>query len=145
MKSIKTGTDKIMSAEYAIGHLLRGGVFLSGSLIFIGLFLKSRVVSTPVLESASPSTDVFRLLRTGVEIPTEMVRIPQGAQIFDLIGSGTPNAWITLGIIVLIGLPVIRVALAGFVFLLQKDFIFVFFCALVLMNLAFGLMSRSIL
>ncbi len=118
----------VISAETAIGYLLRGGVVLGGGLIAVGWFLR---VLTPI------NSGMFELLRRGQELPTEMVS--------PIRWSGYPNAWITLGLMVLIGLPMIRVALAGLVFFLQKDYLYTLFCVLVLGNLLFGFLSRLIL
>jgi uncharacterized membrane protein len=143
---VKPDSDPILSAEVAIGRLLRGGVLFSGGLILVGGLLRLRVFLNSGLDLSvhSGTPDLFTLLRRGQEIPNEMLWSPHGTHFFGLLGSGQPNAWIVLGVLVLVGLPMIRVALAGFVFFLQKDYLFVLFCIVVLMNLMIGFLSHSI-
>jgi hypothetical protein len=141
MENQSKSEEQIISAETSIGYLLRGGVFFAGILIGIGSLLS--FFRAPQFQGAS--SDIFALLGQGRELPNGVVAPFQWSVIREGLILGSSNAWITLGLIVLIGLPTLRVALAGVVFLIQKDYLFVVFCALVLFNLAFGFLSRSML
>ncbi len=89
------------------------------------------------------STSILQLLQQGGELPPGLTLQAHGVQFFEGLKAGHPEVWMTLGLLILIGLPIARVALAGIVFLIQRDYLFVLFCSLVLVNLVFGLLSRS--
>lgn len=137
--------DQLISAETAIGYLLRGGVILGGGLICVGWGIKIATgVGTPPIQGGQ-APDIFTLLAQGQELPVNRATPIHWFQVLDWIKTGHPNGWLVLGLVVLIVLPMLRVALAGCIFLLQKDYLFMFFCLLVLLNLFFGILSHSIL
>ncbi|HLH63975.1 MAG TPA: TSUP family transporter [Ktedonobacteraceae bacterium] len=103
-----------------IGWVLQGGVMLSAAVILIGI----------ILESFEPNKFA----------PQKLQSFPQT---FSQVGAGLlvlrPQAIITLGLLLLIATPVVRVAVSILVFLYERDRRFVAITLLVLLILLFSI------
>jgi uncharacterized membrane protein len=119
----KTLIEQRMDA--VIGNLLRLGVFISGTIVFIG--------------------GVFYLIHQGGEIPIyqtfrgEPDDLRTLGGIFNSVAAFKASAIIQLGIILLIATPIARVAFSVYAFARQRDQIYVTITLLVLALLIFSL------
>jgi uncharacterized membrane protein len=109
-----------------ISLTLRVGVLASAALIILGL-------AVYLVADDGPETVDDALGKTG-EIP--QVR---PSTILDGLADGSPEAFIQLGILVLIITPIVRVALTTWLFERQRDWIFVGLAGFVLVVLLLGL------
>ncbi|ABK98819.1 DUF1634 domain-containing protein [Pelobacter propionicus] len=78
-----------------------------------------------------------RLLRIGTVIAAALLATGIGAML--LAGANWAPRLITAGLVVLLGTPVMRVLVAGLVFVRQRDWLFSLFCLIVLCSLAAGI------
>src|SRR4051812_34490295 len=93
----------LLRAETVIAYLLRGGVSLAGSIITTGLLLRF------LRPEATEKDNLHLVLSSGT---SETLVGPRSLESFlSLVKQLDPNAIISLGIIVLILLPVFRVAM----------------------------------
>jgi uncharacterized membrane protein len=123
----KSGSLKDKDMQAIIGWILRGGVFVSMILVFIG--------------------GVFFVYRHGYSVPD--YKTFKGIPIFIHSFSGILNGVITfkgqaiiqLGIILLIATPVIRVAFSAIGFLLEKDYLYTFITLIVLLIIIASMIS----
>jgi uncharacterized membrane protein len=109
-----------LNVEVLMSQVLKIGVWISAAIIGFGWVLgivKGR--PTQALEAASQDPATHHLL----------------AGLTDF----QPDAWINLGLMVLIGIPVFRVGLAIVLFALEKDRIYVFISSLVFAILLFSI------
>jgi uncharacterized membrane protein len=60
------------------------------------------------------------------------------------LGAGWASGLITAGLIVLVSTPVMRVTVAGIVFLRERDMLFALFCLVVLVALAIGMVIGKV-
>lgn len=97
----------VRQSELIISYVLRGGVFVSAAVILIGAVLY--YLSSP-RTGASPG---------GLAYPHTL-----GA-VFPALATGSPVAIITLGLLILLATPVIRVAVSIVAFALERDWRFV--------------------
>lgn len=110
--------NNIESLELKISKFLRVGVLLAAVFMFIGWMMQFKLTANPFFSFSIydqiPFTDLLQ---------HHLYRKNWGALIS------------YLGLIILISLPVIRVALTGFLFLRQKEFILAGIAFLVLFGL----------
>jgi uncharacterized membrane protein len=109
----------LQQMEIAIAYVLRGGVALSGFFIALGLALR-------MFETSNSQSLVSQLLSGQT-----------------LTASQAPVAWqpdymITIGLILLIALPIVRVAMTVFLFLKEKDYTYLAITLFVLTVLLIG-------
>ncbi len=104
--------------ERAIGALLRGGLFLSATIVVIGgtLYLTRHGL-------ASPSYHSFR---------GEPAELRQVSGIVHAAIEGRGRALIQLGLLLLIATPIARVAFAAVAFALERDHLYTAIALLVL-------------
>ena len=77
---------------------------------------------------------ISRLLRIGVFLSSVIIAL---GWFFQLMGWG-PDRLISTGLFILILLPVLRVIMAGAIFLMQRDYLFFCFSCVVLFLIGFG-------
>lgn len=126
--------NKFFVLEIWISYLLRGGVILCGLIIATGWALEllyggQNGDSAPFFLKQLSSGQELKVMPVPVSFPDFLNEIHQLE----------PRAIIAMGLFCLISLPVLRVAFATVVFIVQKDFIFVAFSGAVLIILTFGL------
>jgi uncharacterized membrane protein len=132
----EAGKEKeIARAELLISLLLRSGVIVCGAVIALGLL--SRMIQSGSPGSESSSSLIASLL-AGKVIPG-FHPAASAAELFQGIMRGQADSIITAGLLLLIGLPILRVALTIFVFLREKDWPFVAITVLVLSVLLSGI------
>ena len=102
----------VRQAELIISYVLRGGVLLSAGVILVGVVL---YYSRPQPSSAASLTYPHTLTTVLPELAT-----------------GSPEAIITLGLLILLATPVIRVAVSIVAFALERDWLYVGITTLVL-------------
>jgi uncharacterized membrane protein len=120
--------SQTIQAEIWISYLLRAGVLVSGTIIGLGWLL--------LVLSGKPS--LLQALLTGKDlgfVPVPLTWMGLFSQVITL----DENGLISLGIRILISLPILRVILTTFVFLLQKDYLYVLLCGMVLFTLSIGI------
>jgi uncharacterized membrane protein len=120
---VKRWTDEEM--DQLIGHLLWAGVLIAAVVVLIGggLYLHRHA-------GDEIAWTTFR------EEPTELRR-PGRIVVSAFDGRGP--AVIELGLLLLIATPVARVALAGYIFLRERDWLYTLVSLLVLATLLFSL------
>jgi uncharacterized membrane protein len=116
-----------LQVEKAISVLLRVGVLLSATVVLAGgiLFLAHS-------GSAHPDYHVFR---------GEPAELRQPRLIFHSTLSGSPEAIIQLGLLLLILTPVARVLFSVFAFAFERDFMYVVMTLIVLIVLLYSLLG----
>jgi uncharacterized membrane protein len=112
-------------AEIVISHLLRIGVTTSMVIILVGLVLM--FVHHPGYLNVGP--DLQRLTSPGAAFPHTLADVAAGLR--TLRG----QAVITLGLIVLIGTPILRVAASIVAFAIERDLVYVLITSTVLVVL----------
>jgi len=112
---------KAVDATYnVIGWVLLGGVFLSATVILIGLILEA--------------------LQSNKFAPEKLQQFPQTfAQVWSGLLVLQPQAVITLGLLLLIATPVVRVAVSVAAFVVERDRRFIVITLLVLLILLFSI------
>lgn len=122
-----TQTSSDRTLEQFISSLLKYGVLLASAVVLVG--------------------GVLYLLRHGVEPANYQFFHGSPAEFCSPLGvvkavlSGSSRGIIQLGILLLIATPVARVVFSVFVFLWQRDFIYVFITSFVLAGLIYGLIG----
>jgi uncharacterized membrane protein len=127
-------TDKpehLIRTELLIAYVLRYGVLLC--LFVIGVGLAARLLF-PGHEMAS--SEVIRSLVQGQSL--ESYRPPAGGALLHGALAFQPDTVIALGLVMLIALPILRVALTTFVFFFDRDWAFFGITLLVLTVLLSG-------
>jgi uncharacterized membrane protein len=114
--------DRVRRVELLISNLLRIGVSLSLVLMVIGTIISF----TRHPEYLSSSEELQRLTQPGAAFPHTVPDVVAGVR--DLRG----RAIVTLGLLLLIATPVVRVAVSIFAFIYQRDRIFTLITAVVL-------------
>lgn len=121
------GKFKDTDIQSLIGKVLRGGMIVSISIVFIGgLFFLYRHGGTIA------NYKVFKGIPDFVQHPSTLI---DGA--IHLKG----QAIIQLGIILLIATPILRVICSMFGFVLEKDYLYVGISALVLLIILFSMLG----
>lgn len=109
----------IRQTELIVSRVLRGGVYLSGAIILLGIF------------------DFYLHLLLGwaqsLEFPHSFSTLIQG------LGQGEPLAIVTLGLLVLLATPALRVAVSILAFLVERDRTYVAITLLVFLILMFSI------
>ncbi|MBK7977032.1 MAG: DUF1634 domain-containing protein [Deltaproteobacteria bacterium] len=113
--------------ERAIGALLRGGLFLSATIVAIGgaLYLTRHGTAAPVYGS----------------FLGEPAELRQVSGILGAALAGRGRGLIQLGLLLLIATPIARVAFAAVAFALERDRLYTAIAALVLAILVVSLMT----
>jgi uncharacterized membrane protein len=111
-------SKELFQMEIAIAWVLRGGVALSGLFIAVGLLLR-------MFEPGNSQQLVAQLL-AGQPLSTSTLVTWQ------------PDSVITIGLILLIALPIVRVAMTVFLFLKEKDYTYLAITLFVLTVLMIG-------
>lgn len=84
-----------------------------------------------------------KLLRIGSLLAAGLMGAGTVAMLAGLTG-GTVNMLMTAGIVVLVFTPIMRVVVAGVVFLRERDYLFSLFCAIVVAALAVGMLIGKV-
>jgi len=118
---------RVRRTELLISHLLRLGVFVSLSLIVVGTVLSF----THHPDYLSSSAELQRLTQPGAALPHTLPEVVVGVR------EWRGQAIVTVGLLLLIATPVIRVAVSILAFIYQGDRIFILittvvFCLLLL-------------
>jgi len=111
--------------ELLISWLLLGGVVISMTMVLIGLLLM--FLHHP--DYFKSPADLRRLTAPGAAFPDTMARVARG------VFAGQGQAVATLGLLLLIATPILRVAVSMFAFALQRDRTYTAISAVVLMML----------
>jgi uncharacterized membrane protein len=114
--------ERVRRVELLISNLLRIGVIISLVLMVIGTIISF----THHPEYLSSAEELQRLTQPGAAFPRTVPDVIAGIR--DLRG----RAIVTLGLLLLIATPVIRVAVSIFAFIYQSDRIFTLITAVVL-------------
>lgn len=120
---------RVRQVELAISNLLRGGVVLSVTLIVLGTIVT--FVQQP--SYISQPTDLSLLITPGAKFPHTFRDL--GSELIQRRG----EAIVTLGLLVLIATPVMRVAISILAFIYQGDRIFTIITSVVLCLLLLSL------
>lgn len=117
--------ERVRRVELLISNLLRTGVLVSLALVVIG------TVMTFVhhLDYFASPADLSRLVEPGAAFPHSVSDVIEGIRLF------RGQAIVTLGLLLLIATPVMRVAVSIFAFIYQDDWTFTCITALVLLLL----------
>jgi len=113
--------------ESELSTVLRFGVVLAAIVVALGgaIYLARHAFDVPNYAS----------------FHTEVADLRSVAGIFRGLATFTGRGLIQFGLLLLIATPIIRVALAGFVFLRNKDWLYVTVACIVLALLLFGLVT----
>jgi uncharacterized membrane protein len=118
--------------ELVISYLLRGGVILSVALIMLGVVVM--FVRHP--DYLTSKAELDRLVSPGAAFPHALADVATG------LGEFRGRTIVTLGLLVLIATPVLRVAASVVLFAIQKDWTYTLITAtvlsLLLLSLALG-------
>ncbi|HTU16678.1 MAG TPA: DUF1634 domain-containing protein [Gemmataceae bacterium] len=114
--------------EQVMGNLLRIGVIASAVMVFLGGLLYL------IHEGRWPAPDLHEF-----HAQPEHLRSPAG--ILRESAALKPSSLIMLGLLLLIATPVARVIFSVAAFVLQRDYLYVFFTILVLSVLLYSLFS----
>ena len=120
---------RVRRAELLISTVLRTGVLASLAVILLGTVL-TFVHHRSYLSSAQ---DLARLTEPGAAIPHNLREVALGLE------SLSGQAIITLGLLLLILTPVVRVGVSILAFVAQRDWIYVAITATVLLLLLFSI------
>lgn len=121
MKPTFTDESRLFSLELFIAKFLRYGVFFAAALLFIGWILQIDF-----------HHDTFAAFSVYKNTPLKQT-------LTELIANQSYGLLISyLGLIVLISLPVLRVALTAFAFVMERDYRLAAIAALVLGGLLFS-------
>ena len=115
--------------ELVISYLLRAGVITSVAIIVFGVVVM--FVRHPVYLTSA--TELDRLVSPGAAFPHTL------ADLRAMLGEFHGRAIVTLGLLVLIATPVLRVAASVVLFALQKDWTYALITAIVLSLLLLSL------
>ena len=119
------------SLSLVIGRVLRYGVVVSAATILFGTLLL-------VASNGAAETNGY-LTYLPNQIPHSMFDVSPQA-LFSGLASFSAFAWIELGVIFLIATPVSRVLISVFLFAAEKDRLYVFVVAVVLVLLLFSML-----
>jgi uncharacterized membrane protein len=122
-----TKTSSEQQLEYLLSNLLKCGVLLASAVVLLGGILY-------LLNHGAEPTE-YHFFRGE---PSEF-RSPAG--VVTAVLSGSARGIIQLGLLLLIATPILRVIVSLFVFLLQREFIYVIVTLLVLASLTYSLIG----
>lgn len=124
---------KPIQIELFIAHLLRWGVGTSFVIVAIGIFLVLITGQTGYQSIRLDDLNSFLKYQSGPpEYPNSINDIIAGILVFK------PYALIALGLVILIAIPVMRVAVSVLAFSIERDWIYVAITAFVLLMLIFS-------
>ncbi len=132
------GTESLTRMELMISYALRAGVFLSATVIMIGILwfaLGQDTGYAKVQPHHLPDILRFHTASGPGYFPISLRAVVGGAAV------GKPYAVIELGMLLLILTPVLRVALSVLFFLGQRDWLYVAITLFVLGVLALSLLT----
>jgi uncharacterized membrane protein len=121
--------------ESLIGSVLRIGVIVSSATIALGLLLllvTGRTGYTPIQHGAALPSLIVASDGSGGQFPTDLADTLSG------VAEGRPFAIISLGLLLLIATPMVRVAVTVVAFALRRDLVYLAFTAFVLTMLLVG-------
>jgi uncharacterized membrane protein len=125
----------LVRAEFLISQVLRYGMFLCAATIALGLGL--RLLSPSPSLGVSSQEGLRDLLQgqrsSSYQVVSSFEGFYQGLIRFE------PDTWIAFGLLLLILLPITRVGMTVFLFLIEGDFIFLGITLFVLVVLLFGM------
>ena len=127
--------QKVVAAELLIAWLLRIGVFTSGIIIALGLVSRLFHIGQP---NAQGSRALLAQILNTQPVPEYHPVASPGDLMLGLL-HWQPDLVITLGLLLLIALPIIRVALTIIIFLHERDWPFVVITGIVLTVLLSGI------
>lgn len=129
-----TDAQALRRAELAIAWVLRVGVLLAATVIGLGLLLR---FVRPSHEHLSSAATVAALVSGAHD---QSFAPPRTLATFTRdVAALDPDAVMALGILLLIALPVVRVATTVAIFIIDRDRVFIAITLLVLMILLTGL------
>lgn len=121
--------DRVLQVERAVTVILRIGVIVSLAVIVAGMLLTA--LHHP--EIFFSHDELKRLVSPGAAFPHTLSDVKQG------IAALQGRAVTTAGLLLLLLLPVARVALTGLIFVFQKDRVFALITVVVLLLLVLSL------
>ncbi|AFZ56785.1 DUF1634 domain-containing protein [Anabaena cylindrica FACHB-243] len=124
-KLTKSTSEKQL--EYLLSNLLKYGVLIASSVVLFGGILY-------LIHHGSEPAEYQVFLGT----PSEF-RSPTG--VVNAVLAGSRRGIIQLGLLLLIAIPILRVFISFFTFLLQRNFIYVIITSLVLVSLTYSLIG----
>jgi uncharacterized membrane protein len=113
-----------------ISYVLRYGVLLCAAVIAFGLIFKLVISKGAV---ANSDAHLLSQLLNGKWIAPDNVSTLIGST--DFFAHATPNKIVNLGVVLLIALPIVRVGMTIFLFLFERDWIYVVITAIVFATL----------
>ena len=118
-----------------LSYVLRGGVFLAGAIIAFGFFVHTLHVGQVTDQSAQ----ILSELKSGQLIYS--FQPPRRSSDFITgLSHLSANVIMALGLMMLIALPMLRVAITSILFLLQRDYLYFGISFWVLFTLIIGMM-----
>ena len=122
-------TDDTLRIELIMARLLRWGVIFSFTIIAIGIGLVILTGQTGFEQIHLDDVNSLVQYQVKPDFPNSLGRIFYGAAALK------PYAIITLGLLILIAIPVMRVAVSVVAFIVERDWLYVAITALVLLVL----------
>lgn len=126
--------DRLSTVENGVSFLLRMGVILCSAIIATG-WIMSLIGNS---RGGSSLSSVFSRLSHG-EVLKQGFQVPSFHQFISLLAEGNSDAVVLLGLVLLISLPILRVALSAIIFMILRDYLYVFFSCTVLSLLLFSI------
>lgn len=112
-------TTAFLKTEFLIAQLLRYGVLLCGAIVLMGIILAWMTPHS--LDQFAKET--LPRLASGNEITNAAIPMTP-SEVLSQARDLHPNAVITLGLILLITLPILRVGATVVLFLIEKDYLY---------------------
>ena len=131
---VQTHTLVVEKGELLLSHLLRFGVLVSAGVIILGVIM--------LFATQGHSGYFSRGLPGLIGYPAQAGGAPVDSSIHDVIAGlkvGEPDAVISLGLLLLIATPIMRVAASVLLFVAQRDYRYVDMTLFVLAVLLFAL------
>lgn len=124
-----------LKTELIIAHLLRGGVLTSAVVILAGLIMRLFGAAGP---GGASTSEVLGTLLGGQTVGS--FRVPHTLDVFVTnLRAFDADTTIAAGLIILIALPVIRVALTIILFALERDYLYLLITSVVFAILLSGI------
>jgi uncharacterized membrane protein len=117
--------ERVRAAELLISGLLRTGVIVSLSVVIAGVLLS--FLHHP--DYVSSPSELLRLTRPGAAFPHTLRDVASGLR------EWRGQAVIMIGLLLLMGTPVLRVAVSILMFFYERDWVFVAITSVVLLLL----------
>ncbi len=127
-----TDEEGMLSIELFIAHVLRWGVVLSFLIVTIGILGVVFTRETGYAEVHLDDLNNLIAYRAQPDFPNSP------SAVFDGLQSFKPYAIISLGLLVLIAIPVLRVAVSVIAFALKRDWLYVLITGFVFAMLMLG-------